>query len=105
MYYKVSGQLKTETAAEFRRLLLDGTIAAQEPDGEEIVDSMHRAVVSDTGDIEWSEVCYCTPPLRHERATVYDRFFSTLSTEPVDDYQEHHGRPFMQYLEELANKA
>lgn len=105
MYYKVHGQLKPETAAEFRRLLLDGTIAGQEPDGEEIVDSMHRAVVSASGDIEWSEVCYCTPPLRHERTTVYDRFFTGLSTEPVAGYQEHHGRPFLEYLAELAKSA
>ena len=29
---------------------------------------------------------YCPTPLQHERATVYDRHFTDLETEEVEDY-------------------
>ena len=102
MYYRVRAQFREETAGEFQRVLSDGTIADQQPDGGEIVDSMSRAVVKDDGSIEWSSVCYCEPPLRHERSTVYDRFFDGLTTEAVDGYPPHDGRPFLEYLDRLA---
>ena len=102
MFYRVRAKLKEHTATEFRRKLLDGTIQNQKPDGQEIVDSMHRAVVTETGDIEWSEVCYCDSPLNHERTTVFDAHFDNLKTEVVEGYQRHDGRPFLDYLDELA---
>lgn len=102
MYYRVRARFREETAGEFQRILRDGTIAAQQPDGREIVDSMGRAIVQDDGSIEWSSVCYCEPPLRHERSTVYDRFFDGLTTEAVDGYQPHDGRPFLEHLDRLA---
>lgn len=105
MFYKVRAMLKKDTATELRRRLLDGTIGRQHPDGEEIVDSMHRAVVTDSGDIEWSEVCYCPSPLLHERTTIYDQYFSDLSTELIEGYQRHEGRSFVTYLKELAEAS
>ena len=105
MFYKVRARLKKDTATELRRRLLDGTVGRQRPDGQEIVDSMQRAVVTDSGDIEWSEVCFCPSPLLHERTTVYDYYFNNLSTEPVENYQRHEGRPFMTYLKELAEAS
>ena len=102
MHYLVRGRLRQETAVELGRLLRDGTIARQEPDGQEIADSMERAVVTATGDIEWSEVCYCDTPLRHERATVYDRFFDDLTTEPIEGYRSHAGRSLLDHLDRLA---
>ena len=105
MFYKVRARLKKDTAIELQRRLLDGTIRGQQPDGPEIVDSMQRAVVTDSGDVEWSEVCYCRSPLLHERTTVYDHYFNDLSTELVEGYQRHEGRPFMTYLKELAEAS
>ena len=102
MYYRVRARFREETAGELRRLLRDGTIAAQRPDGPEIVDSMGRAVVTGDGSIEWSSVCYCEPPLQHERATVYDRFFEGVTTEPVDGYPPHDGPSFLEHLDRLA---
>jgi len=49
--YRVTARFKTDTAAELRRRLDDGSIAAQQPDGQEIVDSLHRAVVTDSGQV------------------------------------------------------
>ena len=102
MHYLVRARLREDTAAELRRLLRDGTIARQRPDGPEIVASMERAVVTADGSVEWSEVCYCDPPLLHERTTVYDRFFDALTTTPDDSYQTHTGRAFLQHLDGLA---
>ena len=76
MFYKVRARLKKDTAIELQRKLLDGTIRRQQPDGREIVDSMQRAVVTDSGDIEWSEVCYCPSPF----ATSGQRSTTTTST-------------------------
>ena len=46
MHYLVRARFREETAAELSRLLRDGTIARQRPDGPEIVASMQRAVVT-----------------------------------------------------------
>ena len=79
-------------------LLNDGTIEAQEPDGREILASMRRAVLK--GDkIEWHETCYCSPPLRHERATVYDQFFSDMEIGPLVATKPPEGESFWHYLE------
>jgi len=86
--------------AEFWEILNDGTVARQEPDGQEITASMTRAVISN-GTVEWYETCYCSPPLNHERTTVYDRFFTGMKTMPAESVPVLKGRKFWQYLEEL----
>ena len=103
MIYRVIARFKTDTAAELRRRLDDGSIATQHPDGQEMVDSLHRAVVSESGDVRWSELCYCDPPLAHERATILDHYFDHIVTQPIEDYQEYDGRPFMEYLDAQAS--
>ena len=77
MIYRVIARFRTDTAAELRRRLDDGSIAAQQPDGQELVD----------------------PPLAHERATILDHYFNDIVTLPIEDYQEYEGRPFLNYLE------
>jgi hypothetical protein len=86
---------------EFYRKLTDGTILRQEPDGKEIVDSMKRAVITGPGTIQWTETCYCSPPLKHERQTVYDRYLFDLETVRVESYKEYAGKSFMEYLKSL----
>ncbi len=102
MYYHVTARLKEQATAEFYRKLTDGTVAAGKPDGKEIVASMNRAVVTDSGLVEWSERCFCETPLAHERETVLDFYFDDLQTKEVDGYQEHEGRPLMLHLADAA---
>ena len=102
MIYRVRARFKADTAAAFQRKLLDGSIQAQRPDGPEIVASMNRAVMTESGYVEWSETCYCEPPLQHERATVLDQHFEGLSTEVIDSHQQYEGEPFMIHLQQLA---
>jgi len=102
MIYEVQARFKSDTAAEFRRELTDGTIECQDPDGREIVASMKRAKINDDGLVRWSEKCFCSTPLQHERETVYDCHFTDLQTEQIDDYVEMDGQAFMVFLEEKA---
>ncbi|MCP4812366.1 MAG: hypothetical protein GY888_07650 [Planctomycetaceae bacterium] len=103
MHYAIRGQFQIDKAAEFLQLLTDGTIANQEPDGKEIVASMKRASIDHAGTVQWSEVCYCPTPLEHERATVYDPFFSQLETSVIDSYQDFPGKDFLEFLQDQAS--
>ena len=85
--------------ARFWDLLNDGTIETQVPDGREIVSSMRRAVMNG-GRVEWHETCYCSPPLRHERATVYDQFFEDMEIGPMVSTAPPEGESFWHYLED-----
>lgn len=101
MIYSVRARFRESMMPEFYRRLTDGTILRQEPDGEEIVDSMKRAVITGPGTIQWTETCYCSPPLKHERQTVYDRYLFDLETVPAESYKEYAGKSFMEYLKSL----
>jgi|TARA_B110000263_G_C14912186_1_gene330916 hypothetical protein len=103
--YRVTARLKPDTAAELRGRLDDGSIAAQQPDGQEMVDAFGRAAVTESGDVCWSETCYCPTPLAHERATVLDQFFDNLTTEPIKASPRYEGRPFLEYLGDMVERS
>ena len=105
MHYEVTARFIEATASDFLRKLLDGTISNQKPAGRELVASMNRAVVTDTGEIKWSEVCHCSPPLAHERETVLDHHFTGINTDEIEGYQDYEGRAFMEHLRELADRS
>ena len=102
MIYHVRAKFRADTAAVFLAKLTDGTINKQSPDGPEMVASMNRAVVNAEGQIEWSERCYCEPPLAHERATVLDQHFEDIRTEPIEAHAQFGGQPFMDHLRALV---
>ena len=103
--YHVRARFKADMAAELRRKLDDGSIAVQQPDGQEMVDAFGRAGVAESGAVCWSETCYCPTPLAHERATVLDRFFEDLATAPIADDQQYEGQPFLEYLADMVAAA
>ncbi len=98
MIYSVRAKLVAEKSGEFYRKLTDGTIERQRPDGSEIVSSMERARIADDGSVRWTETCFCPTPLKHERATVLDRYFSNIETEPVDAHIGIDGESLMDRL-------
>jgi len=104
MFYRVTATLNAELALDFLQELTDGTIKTQRPDGAEIVDSMNRAVIADNGVVRFSSMCFCSTPLAHEIATVYDKHFTEMKIEPIDGYQNFDGRPFMDHLRARAAK-
>jgi hypothetical protein len=102
MIYKVKARVIDETIGEFYRKLADGTVAKQRPDGEEIVASMKRAVLTGPGVAEWYEMCFCPTPLNHERQTQYDFYFTDMTTAEADGYFEIQGESLWPYM---ASKA
>ena len=101
MFYSIKAKFIQENMKDFFQKLTDGTIENQKPDGTEILNSMKRAKIIEPGIIQWSEMCFCSPPLKHERQTVYDKFFSEMEINNIDDYVEFKGKPFFDYLSEL----
>ena len=97
MRYQVQAKPIEASLTEFYTLLTDGTIASQQPDGEEIVASMRRATFKN-GLVEWNETCYCNPPLSHERATIYDKFFTEMKIQPAAGRARPDGESFWSYL-------
>ncbi len=63
---------------------------------------MERAVVNANGVVEWSEMCFCPSPLHHERATVLDRHFEDIVTEPIDGHTTYEGESFLNYQKVLV---
>jgi hypothetical protein len=98
MLYAVSAKLIPDRATELRMRLTDGSIAAQRPDGAEIVAAMSRARVAPDGTVRWTETCYCPTPLQHERATVLDRYFTGIETNVIDKPATFDGAPLMDRL-------
>ena len=98
MFYRVTARLKPDTAADLDKKLRYETIKRQRPDGQEIIKALNRAVLTESGRVQFSIVCYCATPLAHERATVFDKYFESIETEVIEGYEEYQGRPFMEYL-------
>ena len=103
MKYKVKAKPIQEKLSAFYKVLTDGTVENQSPDGSEIVASMRRAKVTSPGVIEWYETCYCSTPLQHERETVYDQYLTNIETEPAVDTSEITGESFWSILEIASN--
>ncbi len=101
LIYSVKSKFIAEKMKKFFQELTDGTIENQKPDGAEILSSMKRAKITEPGVIQWSEMCFCPSPLKHERHTVYDRFFSDMEIKVIDDYAEFDGESFFDYLKKL----
>ncbi len=99
MIYSVKARFIEEKMGEFYRKLTDGTIQNQKPDGQEIVNSVKRAKITEPNTIQWSEMCFCSTPLKHERETVYNHFLTNMETEIIDDYAEFDGELFFEFLE------
>ena len=98
MIYSVRARIIKDKMDDFYRKLTDGTIWNQKPDGKEIVNSMQRAKMIEPNVIQWSEICFCPSPLKHERETVYDNFFTDFETQVIEEYIEYEGDSFMDFL-------
>jgi len=99
MIYSVKARFIEEKMAEFYQKLTDGTIQNQKPDGQEVVNSMKRAKITQPNTIQWSEMCFCSPPLKHERETIYNNFLTHMTTKIIDGYEEYDGELFKDFLE------
>ncbi|MEW8224001.1 MAG: hypothetical protein AB2729_16800, partial [Candidatus Thiodiazotropha taylori] len=97
--YRVRANFILSKLPAFYKVLVDGTVANQEPDGAEIVASMQRAKIVAPNTIAWFETCYCASPLKHERVTVYDKYLVNIETALVEKYGETEGDSFWSFLQ------
>ena len=104
MIYSIKAKYIEEKMGEFYEKLTDGSIENQKPDGQEIINSMKRAKITAPKMIQWSEMCFCSPPLKHERETIYNHYLTDLETKTIDDYVEFDGESFFEYLEKNFKK-
>ncbi len=102
MIYSVKARYIEKKMGEFYQKLTDGTIQNQKPNGQEIVNSMKRAKITELNIIKWSEMCSCPSPLKHERETVYNHFLTDMG-QVIDDYVEYEGEFFMDFLAKQNN--
>ena len=103
MIYKVSAKFNYLKAKEFHTKLTDGTVQSQRPDGAEIIAAMNRATLDAEGHINWTEMCFCPSPLMHERATVYDAYFTDMKTESTKTHEVFEGKSFIEKLSTLID--
>ena len=99
MLYLVTARLIEEEMSELYTILTDGSVENQYPDGQELLASMKRAVMTGDDIIEWYETCFCPTPLKHERATVLDKYFTDMVTETISSPPTLDGKSFWNYLE------
>ena len=64
----------------------------------------HRwaARITEDGYVCWTEACYCPTPLKHERETQLDQYFSEIDTTHADGHKVFDGFPLIAHL---ASKA
>jgi len=98
MIYHVKGKFRIDKAHEFLLKLTDGTIEQQKPDGPEIVRAMKSATIDEHEMVNWTEECFCPTPLAHERETVYDFYFTNLTTKVTLKHKMMEGVSFIDML-------
>jgi len=102
MLYKVEAKFDKANLDVFFADLTNGTIGNQEPDGSTIVKAMKEAVMLGENKLAWYEKCLCATPLKHERETVYDKYFFDFKTTLVQRVEDDIvGDSFWEYLAAL----
>ncbi|MCB1186657.1 hypothetical protein KDL29_05755 [bacterium] len=105
MFYEVSALLIEAKAIEFRRILKDGTIRQENPDGREICESMMRARFQDSGRVHWTQASFSSEPLKYEIDSVYRHYFEDIQVNEVEGHISFHGPMFMDHLLVLELQA
>ena len=102
MLYKVEAKFYKDKLPAFFKALNDGSIENQKPDGSTMHKAIQEAIMIDSENLAWYEVCYCATPLKHERETVYDRYLYEMQTTLVDAVKDDlHGASFWEYMEKM----
>ncbi|NKI30442.1 hypothetical protein [Croceivirga thetidis] len=102
MIYRVSAKFNFDKTLEYLQKLIDGSIEKQRPDGPEIIRAMYSATIDENGIVNWTEKCFCPTPLKHERETVYDFYFTELNTIPTPKHEITAGVSFICKLHSLS---
>ena len=82
--YLVRARPRLDHTGELQTRLAGTEIDEMKPFGRAMAGSLRRARIEADGQAVWEETCYCTPPLKQERAAVLDQYFSDINTETVE---------------------
>jgi hypothetical protein len=85
MRYLVTARVKPGQEAALRDAIDDGTLGEGSVAGDEYLRNMESARMSDTGRVQWVEVCYCPTPLAEERE-YWEEYFD------LEKVQDAHAR-------------
>ena len=80
-HYFVKARPPADLAA-LRQRIDSGEIEGMRPFGQEMHQCLLEARLTPDGWAVWEETCYCSPPLKQERA-VLDQHFTDLTTEII----------------------
>jgi hypothetical protein len=78
MRYLVKGRVMPGQEKDLLRAIDEGTLGRGSIAGDEYLQDMDQARVSDDGAIHWVEVCFCAIPLAEERP-YWEEYFELLS--------------------------
>ncbi len=81
-HYLVKAKVKNTDA--LREKVESGEIASMRPFGGELQSCMENMRVDEDGWAVWEEQCFCSPPLKQERA-VLDIYFTELTTQTLNN--------------------
>lgn len=80
-YYFVRAKVTDKEG--LRAKVESGEIPSMRPFGGEVQACMKNARVDTDGWVVWEEQCFCSPPLKQERA-VLDLYFTDLTTKSIN---------------------
>ena len=101
MKYQITAKLKEGKSLDFREALQDGRVRGIGPDGVEIVKGLQNATIAKSGEVTWSMICFCSPPLKHEREAILDDYFTDMKIVPLDEAIPQSGESFLKHLDNL----
>ena len=78
MRYLVRARIKRGRERELLEAIDEGTLGCGSIAGDEYRHDMDTARVTDDGQVQWVEVCYCSTPLAEERP-YWEKYFKLLS--------------------------
>jgi len=78
MRYLVKARVKPGCERQLLETIEAGTLGKGSVAGGEYLHDMETARISDDGEAQWVEVCFCSTPLAEERP-YWERYFDLLS--------------------------
>ena len=80
MRYLVTARVKAGKEEALDRSIENGTLGRGSIAGDEYLRNMAEARQSESGDVQWVEVCYCSTPLQEERP-YWEKYFDLLKVQ------------------------
>ena len=97
-WFLVNAPLRPERLPELEDMLRRHAFHSIQPQGNEIQRSLSHARLDAQGRVWWEEQCFCSPPLTTERKLAFDRYFSGVEIDKVQQGEGWHTIDEMPFL-------